>query len=116
MRCSGCNPSYHSTRKTWRASRLIWHSIPQSASANSPFYNLTLALGMFVGRILVIVPVLAIAGSLAAQPVIPRSAGTLPTDGALFVFFLIGVIVIVGGLTYLPPLALGPVVEHLQNS
>lgn len=116
MRCSGCNPSYHSTRKTWRASRLIWHSIPQSASANSPFYNLTLALGMFVGRILVIVPVLAIGGSLAAQPVIPRSAGTLPTDGALFVFFLIGVIVIVGGLTYLPALALGPVVEHLQNS
>ena len=83
-------------------------------NANSPFYNLTLALGMFVGRILVIVPVLAIAGSLAAQPVIPRSAGTLPTDGALFVFFLIGVIVIVGGLTYLPALALGPVVEHLQ--
>ena len=85
-------------------------------NANSPFYNLTLALGMFVGRILVIVPVLAIAGSLAAQPVIPRSAGTLPTDGALFVFFLLGVIVIVivGGLTYLPALALGPVVEHLQ--
>jgi K+-transporting ATPase ATPase A chain len=81
---------------------------------NSPFYNLTLALGMFVGRFLVVIPVLAIAGSLAARPVVPRSAGTLPTDRALFVFFLTGVIIIVGGLTYLPALALGPVVEHLQ--
>jgi K+-transporting ATPase ATPase A chain len=83
-------------------------------NANTPFYNLTLALAMFVGRFLVIVPVLAIAGALAAQPVIPRSAGTLPTDGVLYVFFLLGVIVIVGGLTYLPALALGPIVEHLQ--
>jgi K+-transporting ATPase ATPase A chain len=63
---------------------------------------------------LVIVPVLAVAGSLAAQRVIPRSTGTLPTDRALFVFFLLGVIVIVGGLTYLPALALGPIIEHLQ--
>ena len=69
---------------------------------------------MFVGRFLVIVPVLAIAGSLAAQPVIPRSAGTLPTDGSLFAFFLLGVIVIVGGLTYLPALALDPIIENLQ--
>ena len=83
-------------------------------NANSVFYNLTLALAMFAGRFLVIVPVLAIAGSLAAQPIIPRSAGTLPTDGALYVCFLLGVIVIVGGLTYLPALALGPIVEHLQ--
>jgi len=83
-------------------------------SANSPFYNLTLALAMFVGRFLVIVPVLAVAGSLAAQPVIPRSTGTLPTDGALYVCFLLGVIVIVGALTYLPALALGPIVESLQ--
>jgi len=83
-------------------------------STNSPFYNLTLALGMFVGRFLVIVPVLAVAGSLAAQPIIPRSNGTLPTDRALFVAFLLGVIVIVGGLTYLPALALGPIVEHFQ--
>jgi K+-transporting ATPase ATPase A chain len=83
-------------------------------SANSPFYNLTLALGMFMGRFLVIVPVLAVAGSLAAQPIIPRSNGTLPTDGALFLCFLLGVIVIVGGLTYLPALALGPIIEHLQ--
>jgi K+-transporting ATPase ATPase A chain len=83
-------------------------------SANSPFYNLTLALAMFVGRFLVIVPVLAVAGSLAAQPVMPRSTGTLPTDGALYVCFLLGVIVIVGALTYLPALALGPIVESLQ--
>jgi len=83
---------------------------------NSPFYNLTLALAMFVGRFGVIVPVLAVAGSLAAQNVIPRSAGTLPTDGMLFVCFLLGVIVIVGGLTYLPALALGPIIESLQLS
>jgi K+-transporting ATPase ATPase A chain len=82
-------------------------------NANSPFYNLTLALAMFVGRFLVIVPVLAAAGSLAAQPVVPRSAGTLPTDGPLFGFFLLGVIVIVGGLTYLPALAVGPIIESL---
>jgi K+-transporting ATPase ATPase A chain len=83
-------------------------------NANSPFYNLTLALAMFVGRFLVIVPVLAVAGSLAAQRVIPSSAGTLPTGDALYVGFLLGVIVIVGGLTYLPSLALGPIIEHLQ--
>jgi potassium-transporting ATPase potassium-binding subunit len=83
-------------------------------NANSSFYNLTLALAMFVGRFFVIVPVLAVAASLAAQPIIPRSNGTLPTDRALFVGFLLSVIVIVGGLTYLPALALGPIVEHLQ--
>jgi K+-transporting ATPase ATPase A chain len=84
-------------------------------NANSPFYNLSLALGMFVGRFFVIVPVLAIAGSLAAQPIIPRSNGTLPTDRALFVGFLFGVIIVVGGLTYLPALALGPVIEDFQR-
>ena len=83
-------------------------------NANSPFYNLTLALGMFIGRFFVIVPVLAIAGSLAAQRIVPQSAGSLPTHGRLFAGFLLGVIIIVGGLTYLPALALGPVVEHLQ--
>ena len=83
-------------------------------NANSPFYNLTLALAMFVGRFLVIVPVLAIAGSLAAQPIVPRSQGTLPTDRTLYVCFLLGVIVVVGALTYLPALALGPIIEGLQ--
>jgi K+-transporting ATPase ATPase A chain len=83
-------------------------------STNSWFYNLSLALAMFVGRFAVMVPVLAVAGSLARQRIVPRSAGGLPTDGILFVSFLLGVIVIVGGLTYLPALALGPIVEHLQ--
>jgi potassium-transporting ATPase potassium-binding subunit len=83
-------------------------------SANSLFYNLTLAIGMMVGRFLVVIPVLAVAGALARQPVVPSSAGTLPTTGALFALFLLGTIVIVGGLTYLPALALGPIIEHLQ--
>ena len=83
-------------------------------STNSLFYNLTLALAMFVGRFVVIVPVLAVAGSLAAQRLISGSAGTLPTDGTTFVCLLLGVIVIVGGLTYLPALALGPIIENLQ--
>jgi potassium-transporting ATPase potassium-binding subunit len=82
-------------------------------NANTPFYNLTLALAMFVGRYFVIVPVLAIASSLAAKQSVPRSAGTLPTNRLLFVVFLIGVIVIVGGLTFLPALSLGPVAEQL---
>jgi K+-transporting ATPase ATPase A chain len=82
-------------------------------NANTPFYNLTLALAMFAGRFFVIVPVLAIAGSLAAKRSGPRSAGALPTDGLQFVLLLAGTIVIVGGLTFLPALALGPVVEHL---
>jgi potassium-transporting ATPase potassium-binding subunit len=85
-------------------------------NANTPFYNLTLALAMFVGRYFVIVPVLAIAGSLAAKQLVPRSAGTLPTQGLLFVVFLVGVILIVGGLTFLPALSLGPVAEHLAMS
>jgi potassium-transporting ATPase potassium-binding subunit len=83
-------------------------------SANNPFYNITLALAMFVGRFCVIVPVLAIAGTLAAKRIVPRSAGTLATDRPLFATFLLGVIVIVGGLTYLPALAVGPLVEHFQ--
>ena len=83
-------------------------------SANSPFYNLTLALAMFVGRFCVIVPVLAIAGTLAAKRIVPRSAGTLATDRTLFATLLLGVIVIIGGLTYLPALAVGPLVEHFQ--
>jgi K+-transporting ATPase ATPase A chain len=76
------------------------------------FYNSTLGLAMFIGRFLMIVPMLAIAGSLAAKKIVPPSAGTFPTDGGLFVGLLIGVIVIVGGLTYFPSLALGPIVEH----
>jgi potassium-transporting ATPase potassium-binding subunit len=81
-------------------------------STNTPFFNLTLALAMFAGRFLVIVPVLCIAGGLAAKRIVPASAGTLPTSGAQFVGLLIGTVVIVGGLTFLPALALGPVAEH----
>jgi K+-transporting ATPase ATPase A chain len=81
-------------------------------NANTPFYNLTLALAMFAGRFLVIVPVLAIAGSLAGKRLATPSAGTVPTDGLQFVLLLAGTIVIVGGLTFLPALSLGPIVEH----
>jgi K+-transporting ATPase ATPase A chain len=82
-------------------------------TANTFFYNSTLGLAMFIGRFLIIVPMLAIAGSLAAKKIVPPSAGTFPTDGGLFVGLLIGVIVIMGGLIYFPALALGPIVEHL---
>jgi K+-transporting ATPase ATPase A chain len=81
-------------------------------SANSPFYNLTLAVAMFAGRFLVIVPVLCIAGTLAAKRLTPASTGTLPTHGMQFVGLLVGTIVIVGGLTFFPALALGPAAEH----
>ncbi len=82
-------------------------------SANTLFYNVTLAFAMLIGRFLMIVPMLAVAGSLAAKKIVPPSAGTFPTDGGLFVGLVVGVILIVGGLTYFPALALGPVVEHL---
>lgn len=81
-------------------------------NANTPFYNLTLAAAMFAGRFVVIIPVLCIAGTLAAKRLIPVSAGTLPTHGMQFVGLLVGTIVIVGGLTFFPVLALGPVAEH----
>jgi potassium-transporting ATPase potassium-binding subunit len=82
-------------------------------SANTPFYNFTLGLAMLIGRFLFIVPMMAVAGSLAAKKIVPASAGTLPSHGGLFVGLLIAVILIVGGLTFFPALALGPIVEHL---
>ncbi|SCM73966.1 potassium translocating ATPase, subunit A [uncultured Pleomorphomonas sp.] len=82
-------------------------------TGNTSWYNVTLGVAMLMGRFLVIVPALAIAGSVAAKKTVPASAGTFPTDGTLFVGLLTGVIVIVGGLTFFPALALGPVVEHL---
>lgn len=81
-------------------------------SANTLFYNSTLGLAMFIGRFLMIVPTLAIAGSLARKKIVPPSAGTFPTDGMQFVLLVMGVILIVGGLTYFPAVALGPIVEH----
>jgi K+-transporting ATPase ATPase A chain len=83
-------------------------------SANTPFYNTLLGLAMWLGRFGVIVPVLAIAGSLAAKQRLPVTAGTMPTHGPLFVFLLIGTVLLVGLLNYVPALALGPVVEHLM--
>jgi len=83
-------------------------------TGNTPFYNLTGALAMMIGRFAIIVPVLAIAGSLAAKKLVPASAGTFPTDNGLFVALLIAVIIITGGLTFLPADVLGPFVEHLQ--
>jgi K+-transporting ATPase ATPase A chain len=82
-------------------------------TGNTLFYNLTLACSMLVGRFFMIVPAMAMAGSLAAKKSIPPSAGTLPTTGGLFVGLVVGVILIVGGLTFFPALALGPIVEHL---
>lgn len=83
-------------------------------SGNTPFYNGALAAAMFVGRFFVIIPMLAIAGSVAAKTTLHASQGTFPTDGPLFVGLLTGVVLIVGGLTFFPALALGPVVEHLS--
>src|SRR5262249_1535357 len=82
-------------------------------SRNTPFYNTTLGLAMFIGRFLMIVPMLAVAGSLVAKKIVPASAGTFPTDSGLFVGLLIGVILITGGLIYFPAVSLGPIVEHL---
>jgi K+-transporting ATPase ATPase A chain len=81
-------------------------------SANSPFWNTTLGIGMMIGRFFVMIPALAIAGSVAAKKTVPPSSGTFPTDGAMFVGLVVGVILIVGGLTFFPALALGPIVEH----
>jgi len=81
-------------------------------SANTLFYNVTIGFATLIGRFLMIVPMLAVAGSLAAKKIVPPSAGTFPTDGWLFVGLVVGVILIVGGLTYFPALALGPIVEH----
>jgi K+-transporting ATPase ATPase A chain len=83
-------------------------------TANTPFYNTLLGLCMFFGRFWILIPVLAIAGSLAAKNTVPNSAGTLPTHTPLFIGILIGVIVLVGVLTFIPALALGPIVEYLH--
>jgi K+-transporting ATPase ATPase A chain len=83
-------------------------------SANTPFYNTLLGLAMLLARYGVMIPVLAIAGALAAKKIVPASSGTLPTHTPLFVLLLIGTVIVVGALTFVPALALGPVVEHLQ--
>jgi K+-transporting ATPase ATPase A chain len=83
-------------------------------SANTPFYNTALGIVMWISRYWLIVPVLAIAGSLARKKLVPASPGTLPTHTPLFIAFLVGTILILGALTFVPALALGPIVEHLQ--
>ena len=82
-------------------------------NANTVFYNLTLGVGMLIGRFGIIIPVLAIAGNLAEKKITPESAGTFRTDNWLFIALLIGVILIIGGLTFFPALSLGPIIEHL---
>ena len=81
-------------------------------SANTYWYNTTLAIGMLIGRFLMIVPIMAIAGSLAAKRLIPAGPGSFPVSGGTFTFLLIGTVLLVGALNFLPALALGPVVEH----
>ena len=81
-------------------------------NANTPFWNTTVGISMLIGRFLVIVPMMAVAGSLGGKKIIPASAGTFPTTGLLWVGLLTGVILIVGGLTFFPALALGPIAEH----
>lgn len=83
-------------------------------SANTPFYNTMLAIAMWFGRFAMIVPVLAIAGSLASKQRLQANSGTMPTHGPMFVFLLVAVVLLVGVLNYVPSLALGPVIEHLQ--
>ena len=82
--------------------------------ANTPIYNTTLGIAMLVGRFLMIIPLLAIAGSMAKKKYVPASAGTFPTDSVTFVVLLVGTVFIVGALTFLPALALGPIVEQFQ--
>ena len=81
-------------------------------NANTSWYNITIGMAMLIGRFLMIIPLLAVAGSLANKKLVPASAGTLPTNGPLFVGLLVGVVLIVGALTFFPALTLGPVVEH----
>lgn len=81
-------------------------------NANTPWYNLTIGLAMFMGRFLFLIPLLAAAGSLAAKKKVAETAGTLPTHGPLFVGLLVGTVILVGALTFFPALALGPIVEH----
>jgi K+-transporting ATPase ATPase A chain len=83
-------------------------------TANEPFYNIALGLAMLASRYWLMIPTLAIAGSLARKKYTPPSAGTLPTHQPLFVVMVVGMILLVGALTFVPALALGPIVEHLQ--
>ena len=98
---------------------VVWNEASNGSAfagitANTPFYNATLAISMLIGRFFMIIPLLAIAGSLAAKKFVPASAGTFPTDSPIFAWLLVGVVVIVGALTFFPAISLGPLVEHFQ--
>ena len=81
-------------------------------TGNTLWYNTTGGLAMLIGRYFIIIPMMAVAGSLVAKKIVPASAGTFPTHGGLFIGLVVGVILIVGGLSFFPALALGPIVEH----
>jgi len=81
-------------------------------TANTPWYNTTLGLAMLIGRFLMIVPIMALAGSLVQKKISPPSAGTFPVSGSTFVVLLLGTVLLIGALNFLPVLALGPIVEH----
>ncbi|MBF0635425.1 MAG: potassium-transporting ATPase subunit KdpA, partial [Nitrospinae bacterium] len=83
-------------------------------NANTPFFNISLGLAMLIGRFGCMLPVIAIAGSLAAKKSIPVTSGTMPTHGPIFVALLIAVVLMIGALSFFPALALGPIVEHLM--
>jgi K+-transporting ATPase ATPase A chain len=83
-------------------------------TGNTPYYNLTLGVAMLIGRFMMIIPLLAMAGSLARKKLVPASAGTLATDSATFAFWLVAVVIVIGAMEYFPAVALGPVVEHFQ--
>jgi K+-transporting ATPase ATPase A chain len=85
-------------------------------SANTPFYNTLLGVCMWCARYWLLVPTLAIAGALAKKKLVPQTSGTLPTHTPLFIAMLVGVVIVVGALTFIPALALGPIVEHLQGA
>jgi len=82
-------------------------------TGNTPWYNITIGISMLIGRFLMIIPLMAMAGSLVAKKAAPESVGTFPTTGPLFIGLLVGVVLIMGGLEFFPALALGPIVEHL---
>jgi len=94
--------------------RAITAALSAGLNGNTLFYNLTLAFAMLIGRFAMIRAMLAVAGSLAEKKLVPPSSGTFPTDNGLFVALLIGVILIVGGLTFFPVLSLGPIVEQMM--
>jgi K+-transporting ATPase ATPase A chain len=84
-------------------------------TGNTPFYNIVGGMDMLIGRFAIIIPVLALAGALAAKNVVPTNAGTFRTDNPMFVGLVIGVVIIIGGLTFFPAVALGPIVEQLSH-